>query len=77
MPIKNPTLSLKVFDKDFITKNDCLASVTFSIQRYLEEAYETNSSISLYLGTEDLSIDSEVPGGKKKIIDGKDHYDRF
>lgn len=35
MPIKNPFLSFKVYDKDIITSNDYLASTSFSIQNYL------------------------------------------
>ena len=53
--IKNPLLIMKVFDKDIVTSNDYLASASFSIQNYLEEAFETNSSLVLYLGTEDLA----------------------
>lgn len=77
MPIKNPMLTLKVFDKDIIASNDYLASTSFSIQHYLEEAYETSSSVVLYLGEEDLAKYSEVPGGKSHIINGREMFDRF
>jgi hypothetical protein len=35
LPIKNPMLTFKVYDKDIITSNDYLASASFSIRDQL------------------------------------------
>jgi hypothetical protein len=77
LPLKNPTISFKVFDKDIITSDDYLASGSFSIQKYLDEAFETDSSMSLFLGTEDLSDGSDVPMAKSHVINGEQLYDMF
>jgi hypothetical protein len=71
LPLKNPMISFKVFDKDIITSDDYLASGSFSIQKYLDEAFETDSSMSLFLGTEDLSDGSDIPMAKSHIINGE------
>jgi hypothetical protein len=77
LPLKNPMISFKVFDKDIITSDDYLASGSFSIQKYLDEAFETDTSMSLFLGTEDLSDGSDVPMAKSHIINGEQMYDMF
>ena len=39
LPVKNPMITFKVFDKDIVTRNDYLASASFSIQKYLDEVF--------------------------------------
>ncbi len=68
LPIKNSMVTFRVYDKDLVTGDDYLASASFNIQEYLEEAFETNSSVTLMLGTEDLAKQSDVPGGKMHLI---------
>lgn len=55
LPMKNSYLTFRVFDKDLVTGDDFLASASFNIQQYLEDAFQTNSSVTLMLGTEDLA----------------------
>ena len=70
-------ITFKVFDKDFVKGDDFLASASFSLADYLQEALETCSSVTLLLGTTDLAKDSDVPGTKKQLVDGVPMYDRF
>lgn len=51
LPIKNPLLTFRVYDKDIITSNDFLASGSFSIAKYLDEVFETDTPTRLYIGT--------------------------
>ena len=51
LPMKNPLITFKVYDRDLLSGNDYLASGSFSISDYLSEAFETDSSTKLYLGT--------------------------
>lgn len=39
LPIKNTLVTFKVYDKDFVTGDDFLASGSFDIRDYLEEAF--------------------------------------
>lgn len=77
LPIKNPLVTFKVYDKDLLTGNDFISSGSFSIAKYLEEVFETDTSTALYLGTEDLSAESDTVTGRFRMIDGQEMYDRF
>lgn len=39
LPIKNPLITFRTLDKDVVTGDDFLASVSISLQSYLEEAF--------------------------------------
>lgn len=77
MPIKNPLVTFRVYDKDLLSGNDYLSSGSFSIAKYLDDVFETDTSNKLYLGTEDLCEDSDTVTGRYRIIDDKKMYDRF
>lgn len=55
LPVKNPLVTFKVYDKDLLSGNDFISSGSFSISKHLDEVFETDTSTALYLGTEDLS----------------------
>ncbi len=77
LPIKDKTISFRVYDKDIFSYNDFISSGTFSLERYLEEAFENEVGVKLYLGDEDLSEYSDVTYSSSKLIDGVRMYDRF
>jgi len=51
VPVKDPTLTFKVYDKDLLVLEDYLASTSFSIEKYLEEVHEGDFGTKLFLGT--------------------------
>lgn len=56
LPIQeNAVLSLRIYDKDFFSKDDYLCSGTFAINDLLNQAFENEESVKMYLGTEDMS----------------------
>ena len=77
LPLKNPLVTFKVYDKDLLSGNDYISSGSFSIAKYLDEVFETDVSAKLYLGTEDLCEDSDTVTGRYRMIDGNKMYDRF
>ena len=40
MPLKDSTISFKVYDQNIVERNDFLASSTYVIDKYLQRAYE-------------------------------------
>lgn len=77
LPIKDPMLSFKVYDKDLLSADDYKASTSFSIGSYLDGAFESEIGGYLYLGDVDLSKASDVSFGGSKLINGKTMYNRF
>lgn len=77
LPIKNPLLSFRVYDRDLITGNDLISSGSINIAKYLNDAFETDTPVALYLGEEDLCEDADTVTSKCKVINGKKSYDRF
>lgn len=77
LPIKNPLVTFKVYDKDLLSGNDFISSGSFSIGKYLDEVFETDMSTALYLGEEDLAEDSDTVTGRYRLINGNKMYDRF
>ena len=77
LPVKDPTISFRVFDKDVITSDDYLASGSFSIGKYLDEAWEGDFGRKLFLSEYDLSEYSSEPSAAFRIVNGKKFFDRF
>lgn len=77
LPINDPMLSFKVYDKDLLTADDYKASTSFSIGGYLEDAFENEVGGYLYLGDTDLSKTSDVSFCGSKLVGGRMMYNRF
>ena len=76
LPIEDPLLSFKVYDKDLLQQDEYKASTSFSIASYLESAFDNEMGGYLYLGTSDLSRSSEVPFCGSKLVNGQVMYNR-
>ena len=54
-------MSFKIFDKDYFSSDEYLASGTIILKDQLDNAYYNETSTKLFYGKEDYGLDTNLP----------------
>jgi hypothetical protein len=73
LPLKDPTITFQIFDKDLFSGDDFISETTLNFRNYAEEAHENDSILKVYghqkfdlLGALDNKENGKAPEGKLK-----------
>ena len=67
LPLSNPSMSFKIYDKDYFSSDEYLASGTIILQEQLNNAYQNETSIKLFYGEEDYGLGTNLPCKSRRI----------
>lgn len=64
LPITDTTLVFKIYDKSLLSE-ECKASGEQDLREYLQQAYENEIGLKLFLGRQDMYSEARLPCEKK------------
>ena len=66
LPITDTTLTFKIYDKSLVSSDEAKVTGEKDIREYLQQAYENQMGVKLFLGTEDMYSEARLPCEKKQ-----------
>lgn len=77
LPLKDPSITFQIWDKDFLSPNDFIAEATISFKKEAELAYINENSVKIY-GKSEVKIKQKSEEGKedieKKIVRNEEKF---
>lgn len=71
LPMKDPTITFQIYDKDILSIDDFISEGTIDFQKLAAEAFENDSTIKMY------QKDSLAAQAKKNLANAMNEFDPF